>query len=199
MTNQIVLFSDWLPLCLTNSKPIPATLICLFCFTDHSVKVQKESKMLCAWLNCHISYSIFCSIFKHSHSPFMSVRQTFSFFPRDICFCQVHLHSLKSNISKIFSLFLLSCLPFFSSLECDDTLYHSRVFSIRLTGLKKKKKYLKGLEQVKKCGLNFNLGIKSKDHLRLNHSWRVPGAATQTLMRATWWQCVGFTNKCLFC
>lgn len=39
---------------------------------------------------------------------------------------------------------------------------------------------LKGLEQVKTCGLNSNSGHNSKDHPGLNHSQRVPGAGTQT-------------------
>lgn len=175
--------------CLVTVHFIVSDKLCLFSFTDYSVYIPAESKMLCAWLNCHTSYSIYRSIFKPSHSLFMSVRQTLSFFPRDIDFNECRCTWQKQNTSE--------SLPYFSwvfslsfSLECNDTLYHSRVFSISFPGLKEID--LKGLEQVKKCGLNFNLGIKSKDHLRLNHSQRVPGAATQTLMRATWLKCVGF-------
>lgn len=57
----------------------------------------------------------------------------FFFFPRDIYFCQVHLHSLESNTQECFSSFsLVSSLT--ESLPSNDTFYQSKVFSISLPG-----------------------------------------------------------------
>lgn len=143
----------------------------------------------------HISNPIYRSIFKSYHSLFVSVRQTYSLFPGDICFCQFHLHSLESNKPQSSPSFpWVFCLSV--SLPSNDTFCRSRVFSISLPGFREID--LKGLEQVKKCGLNSNSGFNSNDHPGLNHSQRVPGAGTQALMKATRRQRARFTNKYLY-
>lgn len=64
---------------------------------------------------------------KPSHFLFMPAWRTSSFFPRDIYFCQVHLHSLESNPPECFPSFssvLSPSVPFPSN----NTFYHSKVF-----------------------------------------------------------------------
>lgn len=138
-------------------------------FSNYSAYVSAESRMLC---NCsfHISNAIYRSIFKAYRSLFMFERETFSFFSRDIAFIRTKYTRIFSYFSWVYSLSV--------SLASNDIFCHSKGFSISLPGFKEID--LKGLEQVKKCGLNSNLGFNSKDHPGLNHSQRVPGAASQT-------------------
>lgn len=72
----------------------------------------------------HISGPISRSIFKPSHFLFMSLWQTPFFFPRDIYFCQVHLHSLESNAAECFPSFPLALSLHVSSKN--DAFYHSQ-------------------------------------------------------------------------
>lgn len=127
----VLLLSLWTPLCLKHgmscSGSFPLLPITVFVYLQNPECFVDDC-------NFHISNPICRSIFKPSHFLFMSVWQTcFFFFPRDIYFCQVHLHSLESNTQECFSSFsLVSSLT--ASLPSNDTFYQSKVFSISLPG-----------------------------------------------------------------
>ena len=119
-----------------------------------------QSLLTCRMQNTLCFFVIFIfqiqykSVYKPYQSSFVSVWLFLSspgtfIFVRCIC---IHYNQIHQ---KLFQVFLLSV-----SLPSNDTFCHSKVFSISLPGLKEID--LKGLEQVKKCGLNSNSRIQFK-------------------------------------
>lgn len=81
---------------------------------------------------------------------------------------------IKYNGGFYLSLFFLD---FLSLSWSNDTFYDSKVISVSFSGFKESEKAGAG----RKCGLNSKLGFKIKGPTK----FRVAGAATQTLPRAT--------------
>lgn len=106
----------------------------------------------------HIWNPACCSVFKSHHSLFVSLTQTFLFFPRDVYFWQRHPLSLQSNAPESSPCFLPDFSLFSASRPSNDTFCHSKVVSISpprpppafLCYFFFKNIDLKGLEQVKK-------------------------------------------------
>lgn len=140
-----------------------------------------------------------CSVFKSHHSLFVSLTQTFPFFPRDVYFWQRHPLSLESNAPESSPCFLPQFSLFSASRPSNDTFCHSKVVSISPPPFFFFKDYW--LERLgageKICGLNSNSGFKSKDDLGLCCLWRAPGGSMQTLMKATF-LFFFFLNKFVF-
>lgn len=149
-------------------------------FTNYSVCVPTEWRMLCCLSSIFITFQIQYII--PSLSPFtlyLCLRDKLFPLPRGRLFLSVASAFIRIKYAKNPLLLFSRVCSLSVALPSNDTFCHSKVFSISLSSFFKEMD-LKGLEQVKTCGLNSNSGLNSKDHPGLNHSQRVPGASTQT-------------------
>lgn len=130
---------------------------CLFHCVYITCQVQNmsspESRTLCAcWQFSYIKSKIQF----HLIILFLRLRVKL-FLPKRHLFLEVAFAFNRIEHTQMFSLFFLSFLPSSVSLPDNDIFCHSKV------PLVLKKINLKDLEEVKKCGLNFNSRSKWKD------------------------------------